>query len=209
VLKQHPKDPLKLILTRNRSQVGWNAFDELCSNGCEPTLLSWAFLWLYREPAVKAAPKANESRFEWRPAPLDSSKARGEFTLAELDQIASLAKELQQKLPRIRQIPFVRELLATRMLPRNDLLQGESLFLSTDCDSRLNGLVNLGRFGRLVGAQKRPRYAARLKEIYAHIHERTRQWHDRLVAHILNDLDPDKPQTENGLKEWRRRNDCV
>ena len=208
-----PEDPyLKRVLTSNGSHHGWTAFEELCSEGCDPDVLSWCFFWLYDEPVrVKDSPPHDvlASRFEMQPNRLDSDDARGDFSLAELDKIAALAKGLQEQLLKIRQIPFVRELIARRALPPGDLLYLPSLYLRNPLNPQLNGLISLGDLARKVGTQKRPNYTKRLKEIYDHIHERTGQWHDRLVADILNDLKPDHAQSEDGLKTWRHRNGCA
>jgi hypothetical protein len=199
---------LKARLIENGSQQGWNAFGQLCDEGCDPDLLTWSLFLLYDEPVRAEDPKTGAGHFEMRPTRLDPSEARGDLSLTELDRIANLAAELQNQLPRLRQLPFVRELIARGLLPLDDLLNVPSLYLRDTKESRLNGLVNLGDLARKFGSQKKPQFTARLKEIFNHIHESTGQWHDRLVADILNDLKPDIINTEDSLKAWRHRNGC-
>ncbi len=200
---------LKHILTRNNSQFGWSSFEQLCSEGCDPIVLTWCILSLYDEPVRVQGPDDKTGHFEMRPTPLDSPDARGEYTLEALDRIVSISRELQTELPRLMQVPFIRELVARHILPVDDLLSGPSRFLRNKQAARLNGLTKLGYFARQFGPQKRPHYTARLKEIYTHIHERTGQWHDPLVAKILNDLRPGDAVSAEGLKVWRHRNGVI
>lgn len=199
---------LKRVLTRNGSKQGWISFEQLCNEGCDPILLTWCFIWLYDEPVRVEGADDKTGRLEMRPTPLDRLDARGDYTLEALDRIANISRELQRELPRLMKVPFIRELVARRILPLDDLLSGPSGFLPNRQAARLNGLTSLGYLARQFGPQKKPHYTKRLKEIYVHIHERTGTWHDRLVADILNDLRPDEGVTEESLKTWRHRNDC-
>ena len=146
---------LKQVLTRNGSQHGWLSFEQLCSEGCDPIVLTWCILSLYDEPVLVKGIDDKTAHFEMRPTPLDGLDARGDYTLEALDRIASITRELQTELPRLMQVPFIRELVARHILPADDLLSGPSRFLRNKRDVRLNGLTNLGYFARQFGPKKK------------------------------------------------------
>ena len=132
-----------------------------------------------------------------------------------LKSVSRRTQAFLRDLHRLRRSPLVRFLNQQRPInPRDLLALGSSPLTSApdlrDCEFRT--LLELPQAFREVleglGIRQSPDRAALLSSIYKHIHERCGQWHDTLVADVLNDVEPgleEPPATADSLKMWRKR----
>lgn len=184
------------LLTKHGSTQGTNAFDKLCDLNCDPVLLGQHLVMFSQteEIVLKRTGEAIPIR------PLDSwDTALNGLSIDDLRQVTKRAKELQKDILRLKNTPLVRRLIRKGIIKSGDLLHGNIM------DTRFDGLLKLPELASQYGPRQRPEYTERLTKIYEHIHERTRGWHDALLADILTDLMPDASYTEQALKEWRSR----
>jgi hypothetical protein len=140
---------------------------------------------------------------------LDSyDSALGEFTVQDLEDIASKARELIWNINELKKTPLVRELDRRSLIPPNDVLARADF----PCDTHFQGLLNLRNTATLILGDprkpKRPGFDSDLTRVYAWIHQHTGRWYDEQVADLLNDLFPEKTQgdqpfTQSSLKQWR------
>ncbi len=210
-----PKEPsgtyFEKLLDQGGTRAGRNAFDFLCQRSCDRETLGGLFVLLTHKEILrlKADPKRGHERdVEIRLNRLDVEDPLGGMSLRKLRQIASRAERLAAEIIRLRKTLLVRHLKAQGALAPNDLLSGSPL--STGASTAFQGVLSLPDLAKRFGAQSgRPEHTRRLTKIYRHIRQCTGQWHDAKVAHILNALDPYVPQTEQALKEWRKRHNLT
>lgn len=192
---------LEQLLTQHGSRVGLQSFEGLCGMGCDHNELGGLFVLVSSPSEITL-----ESGITISLRPLDSRETvAGGLDQRDLQRIADKAAELRDDCGRLRQTALVQQLIHDRAILEGDLLRG-SLVPDIE-DSRFAGLLMLPDVVRQYGARARPEYTRLMTSIFDHINERTGDFHDALVADILNDLTPerDNPHSEESLRQWRFR----
>ncbi|HWT02565.1 MAG TPA: hypothetical protein VN256_20100 [Pyrinomonadaceae bacterium] len=60
-----------------------------------------------------------------------------------------------------------------------------------------------------IGAKQKPDHTRFMKGLYKYVRDNTKEWHDALIADVLNEIGPDSKDTEQSLKEWRNRHGII
>lgn len=191
---------LKKLLSHPESSEGINAFNKLCSHGCDASSLGGLFVWLHyyltENDDLALTSGSTESLL-------------GGLTSHKLNQLVKNAKKLRDEIQSLKSTELVRHLIAQKMLSPDDLLSGSPLddALGLD-DPRFNGLLNLPQLIKIFSSVRGLDYDRMLTKIYMQVHKNTNTWHDKLIASILNDLFPNEVEpeyNEQALKQWRYR----
>jgi hypothetical protein len=219
---------IEQLLAHSKTQEGkegQNAFDKLCSAGCDRKTLAELLSSLISTetiPLNPSKPRRNKSvktkkntaarsvslrtLDSWETA-LDPQDGERAITIDQLDQIASRARKLLDDIARLKSTPLVNQLLLTGQIHQEDLLAGwlpqTVLF---------QGLIRLPELAKQFGPRERPDYDRLLTKLYTYIRDCTKGWHDEKLAEVLNALipyDSEQPISEASLKKWRKRHKLI
>ena len=136
-------------------------------------------------------------------------------SLDDLAKIVKRAKKLVKDIGELKRTPLVRELVSRGVIRKGDLLHRVDFPHDT---TRFEGLLNLRRLGKnFSGSQKYPDRTELLTDLLQHVRESTGDWHDELVAPLLEHIlpkgptmnKPSWPVSKKGLSEWRKRHNLT
>lgn len=187
-----------------------NSFLQLCQEGCDPRILGEHLICLTSKSEIPIRPKGKKGGGEDRRSynislrPLDSVQG----TLNDLEKRD--LESLQEKLLIIAE--DVNTLNQTRLVRylNDDEYNREIWELSRLLGIYANHFIPiLLKKIEKSGPKQRPNYTSFLTAIYEHINKKTGKWHDALVADIFNALNPENTDTEQSLKQWRKRHALI
>jgi len=185
------------------THLAQEALNELCANGCDRQRLLGLFGWLASYKPIPIGRKMVDLR------ELDSrTSAHPGFSLPKLRKIAVRAERLRAEVSDLRRTPLVRTLVEYGAIEEGDLLASSPLFPG-DASRAFAGLIELPRFAKLCGSQKKPNYTRLRKNIHTYIYDCTDSWHDRLFVAVYNDLFPKDQQDEKEVQRWRKRHGLI
>lgn len=198
------------VLSKRLSTASEEALTKLCSLGCDSRILRSLFVLLSAKPIL--IPRGKGSFHEIFLHPLDSLDTAlagsDKIDIRALERTAQRTRKLLEEIEWLRKTPLVAWLVSKSYIQPHDLLFGVPGLSRSSFD----GLLNLPKFAKQVGARERPDFNRQLGKIYKHIYDCTGGWHDSLVLEILYDLFPPSltqnraaPTTAESLIQWRRR----
>jgi hypothetical protein len=215
------KKALKVAEYLDLKYTGRNSFVSLCEKGCDAEELGNYFKLLTSKSEIEytrtyigkrkrfATSREHAERMR-QPQHVIDSRPMDSFETA-LDGFQKRDIEnLQKKLKKVSS--DIEKLNNTKLVGSIDRhkFHREVFNMPTLLDYYAGKFINLilKEYDR-VGEKQRPDYTKLMKGLYKHVRDKTKGWHDALIAEILYQLTPERQDSELSLKQWRKRHGII
>jgi hypothetical protein len=198
------------LLKRKGSFEGLDAFDELCHLGCDRRLLGQLLIFFGGHSEIRLKPTEHSEGRTISIRPLDSFETAfypfKAISRRDLDSFIERTKRFLADVELLKQSAIVQELIAKDLIREGDILAGPPFLFTGPFDS----LLNLPELIEKLDLKRSPDQTRLREQIHWHIFERTKGWHDNLVAAVFNDLPlfENEPTNAEAIKMWRNRHGC-
>lgn len=173
---------LRALLNR----IGVDAFETLCSKGCDSEALAGCFLWLralrHDKPEVVTDNDGSDVLISFRM--LDNEKtALGGFDLRKLKRIRKQAADLKKQIRELAKTYLVQHFISTGDIADSDLLASGLLL-----DSRFQGLLRLPILAHRSGRKKSSDFKRAILSMVDLVKRSSGRPHYSQIAYVLADL---------------------
>jgi hypothetical protein len=193
---------LKVAQYLRLTDKGKESFVLLCEMGCDAEELGNFFKLITSKPEVKISSKRGDYNLHLRP--MDSLEvALGRFNKRTLDSLSNNLKKIAIDIQELNNTILVRRIDRKTY---NSQIANLPQLLNYYAKDFLKLVL---REKKKIGSKQKPGYTMLMKNLYKHIRDSSKEWHDALVADVLNALLPEQEDTEQSLKQWRKRHGVI